>query len=171
MQHLNAKTQKNYFDPTAGFTVLEMIIVSVIVGIMAAVSTPSLLSWYNNVQVKNALAESKGALQQAREEAVRRSDTCNTQIDDSNNKITGNCIFQPDISSRVGLNTTNGNISFSFRGTNTLGGAGTIVFFVEDAPDNYDKKCLVVSTPLGIIRTGDYTGDVASPTSENCTTN
>ncbi|NBD32028.1 MAG: hypothetical protein GVY17_03405 [Cyanobacteria bacterium] len=173
MRHLNVNPKKASISSVLGFTLLEVIIITVMVGILAAISAPSLLTWYNNVQVKDALAKARGALQQSREDAVRRSQTCTAEIDKSNsNAITGSCAIEPDFSSRIGLSTNaaNNKVAFSFRGTNTIGNSGTVVFFIENAPDQHDKKCLVMSSPLGIVRTGAYTGDVNSPTPANCDT-
>jgi len=174
MRHLTVNPKKASISSVQGFTLLEVIIITVMVGILAAISAPSLLTWYNNVQVKDALAKARGALQQSRDDAVRQSQTCTAEIDQSNsNEIRGSCLIEPDFSSRVGLSTNapSNEVAFSFRGTNTIGSSGTLVFFIENAPDNHNKKCLVMSSPLGIIRTGDYTGDVNSPTAANCNTN
>ncbi|PSO79590.1 MAG: hypothetical protein BRC41_18775 [Cyanobacteria bacterium QH_9_48_43] len=54
-----------------GFTLLETATVVVVIGILAAISAPSLLGWYNRTKVDSALNEVRGALQQAQREAMR----------------------------------------------------------------------------------------------------
>ncbi|MBW4577865.1 MAG: prepilin-type N-terminal cleavage/methylation domain-containing protein [Aphanothece sp. CMT-3BRIN-NPC111] len=71
----------------------------------------------------------------------------------------------------MATNITNTRVIFDFLGTVSLGTTGTIVFLPTDG--GAQKKCLVVSSPLGLIRTGDYSGATATATdvtNGTCTT-
>ncbi|AFZ12588.1 type 4 pilin [Crinalium epipsammum PCC 9333] len=73
-----------------GFTLLEMMIVLMLVGIMAAIATPSFLAMNNNSKVNDAVTKVSGALQEAQKEAMRKSQTCGVQVSlvTINNKAT-----------------------------------------------------------------------------------
>jgi len=158
-----------------GFTLIEMLIIIAVIGILAAISAPSFLAWLNKKQVDDALVTLQGALQEAQREAIRKSNSCEVELDTTDNEVTsadgclvtGDRTFKSDV--RMVPNET--SFEFSYRGTITLSDAGTVVFLNEDNPSY--KKCLVISSPLGIVRTGNYTGQVSSDvnnsiSSEDC---
>lgn len=61
-------------------------------------------------------------------------------------------------------------ITFGLRGNSS--GAGTIALFMTD-DSTLQKRCIVTSTGIGIMRTGDYSGSTAFAsdiTAGNCTT-
>lgn len=136
----------------------------VIVGILSAIAGPSFLGMLNRNKVNNALSEIQGALQQAQREAMRKSISCkvnlnnNTVTNDSKNSsnclVTGNRTLPDGVVMVTNISGTPPQIDFSYRGTITLPDAGTIVLSSNDNPNL--KKCLVISSPLGIIRTGNY---------------
>jgi prepilin-type N-terminal cleavage/methylation domain-containing protein len=153
-----------------GFTLLELIIVILVAGVLAAISAPSLLTWYQRMRVNNAMSQVQGSLQTAQREAIRRNTNCVVNIDSGNDKMTGDCFLQPDIPTDwVDLKSNETTMNYSYRGTVTLASSGTIVLFEKGTSSPSIKKCLVLSSPLGIVRTGEYTGDVAgSITADDC---
>jgi len=156
MQLCNARNKNQ------GFTLIETLFTLIIIGILAAIAAPSFLAMLNRNKVSNALTQVRGALQEAQREAVRKSQSCTVTIDATNKKVAGPCLVTGDrtLNSSVGLESNETSIKFSYRGTINLSGDGTVVFFTEDNP-NY-KKCLAISSPLGIIRSGKYTGQIPS---------
>ncbi|PSB46126.1 type IV pilin protein [Cyanosarcina cf. burmensis CCALA 770] len=168
-----------------GFTLIETLIVFVIVGILSAIAAPSFLSMFNRNKVNEALEQVRGALQEAQREAIRKSQSCTVTINTTNKKITSPCLVTGTrdlcekrdgsgncTQSRVTLVSTTSlgtppSITFSFRGNTNSG--GTIVIHSSDSSTS-QQGCLVISTGLGIIRTGDYSGSTASPSASNCTT-
>ena len=58
---------------TAGFTVVELMIVVVIVGILAAVAAPSFTDTIEKQRAKNAAADLHASLTRARSEAIKRN--------------------------------------------------------------------------------------------------
>lgn len=151
-----------------GFTVLETLIIVVILGILSAAAAPSFLGMLNKNKVNDAVYKVRGALQEAQREAIRKSKSCTVTIDTTNKKISSPCFVTGDrdlceernntgncTKSIVVLETNETSIQFSYKGTVTLSDAGTVVLFTADNTSN--KKCLVISSPLGVLRTGNYT--------------
>ncbi|WP_186708970.1 pilus assembly FimT family protein [Euhalothece natronophila] len=140
-----------------GFNLLEITIVLFIVGILAAISAPNFLVWYRRNQLNQSVSEVKGALIQAQEEAIRRSEECDVDI--TNNTISS-CISTRTLPEliNVGIDTDGDTpIRFNLRGV-LVDEDGeekeenyTITFSSEDVPEDL---CLRVFSPLGIIRQG-----------------
>ena len=147
-----------------GFTLIEMLVILIIIGILSAIAAPSFLGMLNRSKVNSALNEARGALQEAQREAIRKSKPCTVSISTTDKKFTSSCLVTGDrtFDSSVGLETNDLSIPFSYRGTITLNNGGTFVFFTKDNFTN--KKCLVISSPLAIIRTGTYTGQIPATT-------
>lgn len=155
-----------------GFTLIETMIIVVIIGILSAIAGPSFLGMLNRGKVNSALSEIQGALQQAQREAMRKSISCEVKLETTTNTITsnptnclvtGNLTFNPN---NIVIATNETSFKFSYRGTITLSDAGTIVLSSKDNPSV--KKCLVISHPLGIIRTGNYKDSTNSVTATKC---
>ncbi len=144
-----------------GFTLIETTIIVVIVGILSAIAAPSFLGMLNRNKVNDALVQVRGALQEAQREAMRKSKSCSVTINTTNKKVTGPCLVTgaralPDgVEIATTTNINNNQIQFSYKGTITLSDAGTVVMFNSNTSQ---KKCLVISKPLGIIRVGNYSG-------------
>ena len=159
-----------------GFTLPEVLIIVVVIGILAAVAVPSFLGWYNRQKVNQALTKVEGALKEAQREAIKRSRSCTVTLD--TNLITGDCLvtgkrdlceerdssgtcIKPGVELLVESpnSLSNGNqIQYSFRGNTTNG--GTIILAL---PDNSSyQKCLVTSVGIGLLRTGDYENNTCS---------
>lgn len=65
------KLMKNTKPRQRGFTLLEVIIVVVIIGIMAAIAVPNFLSWLPNMRLKAASRDLYGHMMRAKVEAVK----------------------------------------------------------------------------------------------------
>jgi prepilin-type N-terminal cleavage/methylation domain-containing protein len=80
-----------------GFSMFEIAIVLLIVGILAAIAVPSFLSMLNKNKVSDALAQVRGALQEAQREAIRKSKTCTVALTPGNqSKLASNCFLIVD---------------------------------------------------------------------------
>lgn len=156
-----------------GFTLIEMLVILIIIGILSAISAPSFLGMLNRSKVNSALNEARGALQEAQRESIRKSKTCTVVVPAGNNVALispTNCLVTGD-RQLGGVNTDHSNsvagsgnwvITFDFKGrTNDVASAGTVVFSLPN--NSVPKKCLVVSQGLGLIRTGNYNESATLP--------
>ncbi len=142
-----------------GFTLIELVVVLIIVGIIAGIATPNLISLYRRNQVNAALSELLGAIRETQRQAMRQGRICRLDIDPNSNIMTATppgCLMttrtiDTGIDIRTNLPGGNPNISFSHKGSTTR--MGTIVLSSDSTPH---QRCFVISLGLGIMRTGHY---------------
>jgi type IV fimbrial biogenesis protein FimT len=67
----------------AGFTLIEVLIALVVLGILFMIGLPSLTTWMQNTQVRNSADAMMSGLQLARAEAVRRNRTVQFSLVDT----------------------------------------------------------------------------------------
>jgi len=158
----------NAHKKNQGFTLPEVLIIVVVIGILAAVAAPSFLATLNRSRVNDALAAVEGALKEAQREAMKRGQSCTVTLNTTTKKVTGPCLVtgERDLCEKRGVDgnciqpkalieiLTGGNeITYTFKGH--IASAGTIKVY---RPDTSSQKCLVISAGIGIMRTGDFDG-------------
>ncbi|BAU65234.1 type 4 prepilin-like protein [Stanieria sp. NIES-3757] len=164
-----------------GYSLIEILVVVIIVGILAAIAIPNFAGLLAQQRVSEGFETVKGAIKEAQRQAIRKGRRCRIQIDTTNRTIKvktpdvdgsyEGCLFS-DRSLPTGVeiktNYDTPVITFSPRGNTNS--AGTIVVYHNQ--NNSTKKCLAISLGLGILRSGNYTGDVSrSVSATNCETN
>ena len=155
-----------------GFTLIEIVVVLIIIGIFAAIAAPNFARLLSRIRVNNSFSTVVGAIKEAQRQAIRQGKMCRVSINTNNNTLTGipaNCLLTQrnidrSITIRSNIPGTIPNISFSFRGSTTK--MGTIVV---SSPNTESQKCFVISLGTGIARTGTYTGNrTGSVSARNC---
>lgn len=162
---------KSYLRNDQGFTLLELIVVLVIIGILATLLSPNFVGLLNRTKVNNSLEELLGAVRETQRQAMRRGKRCQININ-TNNVLTAtpsDCLLNnreidESIDIRTNIPGATPNILFSYKGSTTK--MGTIVLS-SNTTDT--QKCFVISLGLGIMRTGNYTGSkTGSVSATNC---
>lgn len=155
-----------------GFTLIELLSALVIIGIIAAIASPSFIGLLNKVRVDTALEELLGAIRETQRLSMRNGKTCRINIDPNTNLINATdtgCLLKErtideNVIVRTNLSGSTPNISFSYKGSTTK--MGTIVL---SSNLTNTQKCFVISLGLGIMRTGEYTGNnTGSVSASNC---
>jgi prepilin-type N-terminal cleavage/methylation domain-containing protein len=141
-----------------GFTLTEVLLTLLIVSILGAIASPSLLSWYNRTRVEAALDKIQGALQEAQRQAMRTSRECEVTLPLTvEPTLTSACFVSGDrqlqnISLSDGTTATEQTVTFNFKGrtdTNL-----TLRITAIDGAATVQPRCLLVSNGLGLVRTG-----------------
>jgi prepilin-type N-terminal cleavage/methylation domain-containing protein len=178
-----------------GFTLIEALITISIVGILAAIAAPSFTSWLSGKKTVDVVEQIEGAIKEAQVESIKRSISCTLNIDTTNAIITGTpttCLptGQRDLSqlgvatlskndSNISLGTVNlgtsPSLQFSHKGTLNISGTdGLITIYPSSGATTQNSRCIVISSGIGIIRTGKYIGTnrstPATTDSANCNT-
>jgi prepilin-type N-terminal cleavage/methylation domain-containing protein len=143
-----------------GFTLTELMVALIIIGVIAAISTPHFLGLLDRYRVAGALQQLLGAVNETQRLAMVRGKSCRISVNLTTKKITANptgCILgDRSIDSAITMRSNfpgSTNITFSYKGSNTR--MGTIV--LSSAHTNV-QKYFVIALGTGIKRTGDYNG-------------
>lgn len=144
-----------------GFTLIELMVALIIVGVIAAIATPNFVGLLNRTRVNSALEQLLGAVRETQRLAMRRGKKCRIDINLNTNILSstdGECllnnrIIDENVIIRSNFPGSMPNISFSHKGNTTR--MGTIVL---SSNLTSNQKCFVISLGLGIMRTGDYIG-------------
>jgi Tfp pilus assembly protein FimT len=177
-----------------GVTLIETLVIVLIVGILAAISTPSFLSAFNSRKIDDVTAQVEGALREAQSTSIQQSIGCTLSLNSANAMITSiptSCLpTGPRDLSKLGLAVLSKNnsgvlmgtanfgganeIQFSQKGTLSIGGPGStgmIVLYSNDGASQRNR-CIAIASGIGLIRTGVYNGTTPqNPTdTNNCDT-
>lgn len=143
-----------------GFTAIEQAVIAVVLGILTAISAPSMIGWYRNAQVDDAIERLEGALKESQREAIRRTSDCEviipTGVSPTLASSATNCLVsgerpfkQVNLSLATGSSTS---VVFDHKGRQTS--SQLTVLMVNSQSPAAPTRCLVASQGLGVIRTG-----------------
>jgi prepilin-type N-terminal cleavage/methylation domain-containing protein len=163
-----------------GFTLIEVLITILILGIMAAIAGPSFMTWVNNKKIDQVATNIEGALKEAQSTAVRKSISCTVSITAAAITATNSCLP----SGSRDIEGSNNNLAISGTGgattTVTFSSLGTVtntqafvVYRTDVASTTGTKRCVVISSGIGTTKAGRYTGTFplpSAPTAAQITT-
>lgn len=158
---------------SAGFSLIELLVVLIIAGIATALAGPSLKGWYDQQEVNNSITKIRTAIEQARSNAVRLSKSCTVTIPAASGgyyTVTGTpegCVLEnftissQDIIVEKGSGSLPLTLTFTYEGvTDSTTPGGTIIVSRKSGSSAIagTGKCVVISPFLGMIRSGEYEG-------------
>ena len=150
----------------SGFTLLEMLITVIVIGVLSAIIAPNLIGLYNQNQVRDALSQVESSLKEAQRQAIKNSKTCTVTFNRIDKTITGTpngCLLSTrTLNNSVTLTTNEASppdifdLAFSYKGN--YGGLGKTI--IVSGNNSSEKKCLAITSGIGIMRTGEFVGNI-----------
>jgi prepilin-type N-terminal cleavage/methylation domain-containing protein len=178
---INLPTRKNWLkhhSNTSGFTLLELLVVVVMIGILAALGIPSWIFLINNSKVSNAQSEVFQAMRDAQSKAKLRKTTWESRFQNAQN-ANGESVIQWSVNSASGsptwrtISSPGVQIDPALTNLDESGGSWSVKFNdkgqVEDSTLDENgkkitvvmgngggrKKCVFVKTILGALKTAE----------------
>ena len=162
-----------------GFTLIEILVVTVILGVAGAVAVPNVLGQINKSRISDGVAQIEGAFREAQRQATSRRQSCTIQIGQVGGVVTiqnsvGNCLLETrelDAGINVANNTGNATLAIQFSGKGNIGNTanynppntGNWTLIVSH--DNINSpKCLRIEGLFGDVQTGVAQGTVCNTT-------
>lgn len=139
-----------------GFTLIELIVVIILIGILVTISVPSFLGMVNRNRIDNALVTLQGTLKESQREAIKKSKTCQVTLPEKNTAnaiLQGTCLVtgQRTLDNVYITYNNTTNLKFTYQGE--VSPMRTIIIYIPNV--NY-RRCLVISNGIGMMRTGVY---------------
>lgn len=158
----------------SGFTLIEMLITIIVIGVIAAIAAPNFLGLLNRNRVNQAQRQVEGALKEAQRQAMRIGKQCSIDIN-----TTSKTILNPTTAGITGCLLSNRNLNnvdlasntttVTFSGKGNITGATPPVLVVSIPNNANQQKCVVIDSLLGSLRSGDYSGTIpTTPVADNC---
>ncbi|MGD1862433.1 MAG: prepilin-type N-terminal cleavage/methylation domain-containing protein [Leptolyngbyaceae cyanobacterium] len=166
---ISSKASPKY-SSSAGFTLVELLVVVVIVGVLGAIAAPSWLAYATRQRMKAVESDLVQVFNQARETAVVQRRDVDVQIDETADVPTvavdgdvqelGPNELRPGM---VTLDVASGaadTVTFDYQGTARNNAGGDIPFVVDILPSTGNRQnCVAVATLLGNVKTANSVGE------------
>ncbi|MGI0481624.1 prepilin-type N-terminal cleavage/methylation domain-containing protein [Geminocystis sp. CENA526] len=161
-----------------GFTLFEVVVVSIIIGIVSAVAAPNLIESQRQERVNRTFSQVRSALVEAQVNANRMSRNCPITITTTSvTSAVSGCLLENIVidSSIVDVRTskTGGlpqTVTFDYKGGIPVTDIQTIHIARKNFSNtaiNETGKCIVLANTIGMIRTGIYDSTVSGTNCNN----
>jgi type II secretion system protein H len=143
-------------DNSRGFSLLELMVVVVIVGVLVAVAVPNMRGWQAKRDMNSAAREIASVLQQARSEAVRRNTVVWVQFTPADNsyfmRTNTIAVLSPTVTLPSGVSIVNtgfpsNQARFTTRGF--AGNPGSVTIHVDGKPNDRKNWMRIIAVTLG----------------------
>ena len=153
-------------DLNQGWTLIEVAAVTIVVGILAAMSFPSMAAMQAKNQLRSTMSEVESAFREAQRNAMKRGATCSVSIAagagsaGTIGSTTPGCIpLSVTMPNNVTLASTSATISFSYKGNPSSANIDATtpsdeVIRVFSSITSVEQRCLVISRGIGLMRSG-----------------
>lgn len=163
MKYLQKRNSK-----TAGYTLLELLTVVIVLGVLATLAGAGFLGWLTRMRVTAGRDAILQVIRETQQEATARKTTMQASFRDSNGRVEyaihdatqtptlWTAIEYPDLRIDTANTTFAGNntlrrVQFNHKG-HTNGQLGRITL---TSPSGNPQRCVIVSTLLGAVRTAN----------------
>lgn len=154
------------YSSSAGFTLIEVLVVVVIVAVLGAIAAPSWLAYATRQRMKAVESDLVQVFNQARETAVAQRRTVVVQIDetaviptvtvDGNVQELGPNELRPNMVTLNVASSAADTITFDYQGTARNNASGDVPFVVDILPSTGNSQnCVAVATLLGNVKTAN----------------
>lgn len=169
-KHKDFGVKQAHLESNSGFTLIELIVVILIIGVLSTIAAPGWLAFTNRQRVNKVNDAVLSVLQDAQSNAKRRKLSYSVEFGGENNNSPEVAVYptetQPnpppwesllnnlDVKpGQVQLDELSGNpITFDYQGN--VENEGDIPFQVTvSVPDSSVKRCVIVQTIIGTIKT------------------
>ena len=151
-----------------------MAVISVIVGILASTTIPSMVSLMAKNSLQSSMSQVTGAIRETQRAAIKKGQSCTVNLTQTTpNKVEGSpvgCITSPvTLSSDITLSavsisssspptvtalTLPQSLIFSYKGNPN--NTDELVIILRNSTKTVDQRCLAISPGIGIMRSGNY---------------
>lgn len=178
----------NVRKSNSGFTLVELLMTLIIIGVISALTAPSFLGLMSRNRVNEAALKVEGALKEAQRQAIRRGRQCSIIVDTDNTGtpsgeigimnppngclLSNRILDSNDLNTGIQLNTNTPATGFAFSGKGNINGNFANPVIVVSMPNRTNqRKCVVLDGFFGVLKSGDYptalnTGE--SPVPNSC---
>ena len=150
-----------------GFTLIEILVTTILVGVIAAIASPNFIRLLNRNRINNAFGQLEGAIREAQKQAIRNGSLCTINMNVTNaasdpNSVAGGCLLSTrdfnDVSNEIQFYANQPTITFSGKGNTTVVSPNEPVFVISMSNGTNLHRCVVIENSLGTLRDGIYTG-------------
>jgi len=170
MMVMESKMKRGFFcwERDGGFTMIEMLVAFIIIGVLVAVGIPAFSGWLPDYRLKSATTDLFSNLQLAKMEAIRANGDCEVSFDTSGGgsyQLTGpsgtiKTVALSEYGSGIGYGRPGGGDSVTYSGDVTFKASGMTTniggwVYIKNDKDRYYRVGTLLT---GVVRLRKWNG-------------